>query len=204
MRIIDNKWMVVSISTEPEFKASTPRLLFEGLYINVGGVSEVVNLRLESIDPAHYGTKVGVMIRNTLEPASPNASVVVTALGDITFQYRTMELEAAHSTDDTINRVGFPHWVRLTREASQFTAQHSSDGVNWQTVQDKSSEQASSIEISMDERVHMGLAITSGSPARRAQAHMASVIVTGLVNPGGQFAQVNDIGCLADSMDCVK
>jgi tetratricopeptide (TPR) repeat protein len=163
-----------------------------------------ITAKIESIDPAHYGTKVGVMIRNTLEPASPNASVVVTALGDITFQYRTMELAATHDVDDTINRVGFPHWVRLTREASQFTAQHSSDGVNWQTVQDKSSEQASSIEISMDERVHMGLAITSGSPARRAQAHMASVIVTGLVNPGGQFAQVNDIGSLADSTDCVK
>ncbi|MFC1604445.1 protein kinase [Planctomycetota bacterium] len=34
-----DKWMVVSISTEPEFKAGTPQLLFEGLYSNVPGMS---------------------------------------------------------------------------------------------------------------------------------------------------------------------
>jgi len=34
-----DKWMVVSISTEPEFKAGTPQLLFEGLYNNVPGMS---------------------------------------------------------------------------------------------------------------------------------------------------------------------
>jgi serine/threonine protein kinase/WD40 repeat protein len=34
-----NKWMVVSISTEPEFVASTPKVLFEGPYGQVGGLS---------------------------------------------------------------------------------------------------------------------------------------------------------------------
>jgi serine/threonine-protein kinase len=34
-----NKWMVVSISTEPEFKAGTPQLVFEGPYVNVSGLS---------------------------------------------------------------------------------------------------------------------------------------------------------------------
>jgi len=35
----NDKWMVVSISTEPEFKAGTPEVLFEGPYINVDGMS---------------------------------------------------------------------------------------------------------------------------------------------------------------------
>ena len=35
----DNKWMVVSISTEPEFVAGTPQVLFEGPYSNVSGTS---------------------------------------------------------------------------------------------------------------------------------------------------------------------
>ena len=35
----NNKWMVVSISTESEFKAGTPQLLFEGPYLNVSGMS---------------------------------------------------------------------------------------------------------------------------------------------------------------------
>jgi len=34
-----DKWMVVSISTKPEFSPGTPRLLFEGPYNNVPGVS---------------------------------------------------------------------------------------------------------------------------------------------------------------------
>ena len=34
-----DKWMAVSISTEPEFKAGAPRLVFEGEYINVAGLS---------------------------------------------------------------------------------------------------------------------------------------------------------------------
>ena len=34
-----DKWMVVSISTEPEFTPGTPQVLFEGPYINVPGLS---------------------------------------------------------------------------------------------------------------------------------------------------------------------
>ena len=34
-----NKWMVVPVTSQPEFKAGTPRLLFEGSYVNVGGFS---------------------------------------------------------------------------------------------------------------------------------------------------------------------
>jgi Tol biopolymer transport system component len=35
----DNKWMVVSISTESEFEHGTPKVLFEGPYSNVSGLS---------------------------------------------------------------------------------------------------------------------------------------------------------------------
>jgi hypothetical protein len=34
-----DKWMVVSISTEPEFSAGIPQVVFEGPYINVSGLS---------------------------------------------------------------------------------------------------------------------------------------------------------------------
>jgi serine/threonine-protein kinase len=33
------KWMAAEVTTEPRFKASTPRMLFEGPYLNVPGVS---------------------------------------------------------------------------------------------------------------------------------------------------------------------
>ena len=34
-----NKWMAVAVTLEPEFKAETPRRLFEGPYVDVGGLS---------------------------------------------------------------------------------------------------------------------------------------------------------------------
>ncbi|MHC4433292.1 MAG: protein kinase domain-containing protein [Planctomycetota bacterium] len=34
-----SKWMVVSISTKPEFEAGTPQVVFEGPYVNVAGLS---------------------------------------------------------------------------------------------------------------------------------------------------------------------
>jgi eukaryotic-like serine/threonine-protein kinase len=34
-----NKWMVVAVSVEPEFKAEPPRILFDGPYVDVGGLS---------------------------------------------------------------------------------------------------------------------------------------------------------------------
>ncbi len=33
------KWMAAEVATQPQFRAGTPRLLFEGPYLNVAGVS---------------------------------------------------------------------------------------------------------------------------------------------------------------------
>jgi serine/threonine-protein kinase len=34
-----NKWMVVAVNLQPEFEVETPRLMFEGAYVQVGGPS---------------------------------------------------------------------------------------------------------------------------------------------------------------------
>jgi serine/threonine-protein kinase len=39
-----NKWIVVAVNFTPEFEAATPRVLFEGPYIDVGGLSFDVTL----------------------------------------------------------------------------------------------------------------------------------------------------------------
>ena len=56
-----SKWMVVSISTEPEFKAGTPQVVFEGPYINVGGLSYDVapnGQRFLVLQPQHDDSQV--------------------------------------------------------------------------------------------------------------------------------------------------
>ena len=155
-----------------------------------------ITTKIESVTPTHYTTQVGLMIRSTLEPTSPNASVVVNPLGDIAFQYRNVELGAMRSRYD-IRKIRLPCWVRLTRKGNRFTAQHSSDGVNWQTIRDESSVHDSSIEISMDQAVYIGLAITSCNPAHSAEAQMSNVVVTGgNVRSDGPFTISEDIGLL--------
>ncbi len=139
------------------------------------------------------------MIRNTLEPTSENAAVLITPAGGVVFQWRSKPLEATHSVYSDVGNITLPNWIRLTRKGSQFTAHHPSDGIDWYIVKDEGSNQASSIEIPMDENVHIGLAITSGSPTLRTRARISHVTVTGSVKPDGPFVQSNDIGLLEAS-----
>jgi tetratricopeptide (TPR) repeat protein/regulation of enolase protein 1 (concanavalin A-like superfamily) len=153
-----------------------------------------ITAKIENISPAHHGTQAGVMIRNTPGPTSPHASIVITPSGDVVFEYRTVELGATHSTRSAINRGEFPHWVRLTRQGNRFTAQYSSDGVNWEKVQDSGSNEPTPIEVSMNEPVHIGLAVTSGSPTHSARARIAHVTVTGSATLSGPLTVSEDIG----------
>jgi hypothetical protein len=60
--------MVVPVSLRPEFKAGTPRLLFEGPYVNVGGLSYDVTpdgrrfLLLEPVEHAASVTHLNVVL----------------------------------------------------------------------------------------------------------------------------------------------
>lgn len=148
--------------------------------------------KIESLAPPHYTTRAGLMIRSTLEPASPNASVIVTTLGDIIFQYRTVELEAARSSY-AAGKVKLPCWLRLTRNGNQFTAEHSGDGVSWLVMRDKNSGHTLAVEIPMGETVHIGLAVTSSSPVRTAEVRVSDVTVTGDISPDGPLTVSEDI-----------
>ena len=153
-----------------------------------------ITAKIESIDPAHYGIRVGVMIRDTLEPASRHVSVNVTPLHDVSFTYRPIELAAAQTVDDRSHHVELPHWVRLTRKGDQFTAQHSNDSVKWDPVaapQDPNKPVA--IKIPLNETVHIGLAVTSSNTTRAAEARISNVRVTGAVSPDGPFIHSEDI-----------
>ena len=156
-----------------------------------------ITAKIESIDSAHYGTQAGIMVRNTLDPTSPHVSIAITSLGIVTFQCRAMELAAAHSTDETINRVELPHWVRLTRKGNRFTAQHSRDGIEWERVVHYDDPNIlSAVEITMNETIHIGLAVTSHNSSRTAEARLSNVDITGSVTPDGPFTLSDDISPL--------
>jgi tetratricopeptide (TPR) repeat protein len=153
-----------------------------------------ITAKIESVEHVHNWTKAGLMIRNTLDPASENGMVLITPTGRVFFQWRDREMGVARGTVTDVNRVTLPHWVQLTRQGNQFTAQHSSDGVQWEAVVDpRGPNKPTSIEISMNETVYVGLAVTSHNTTRAAEARISNVTVTGSVNPPGPFVDLKDI-----------
>jgi hypothetical protein len=87
-----------------------------------------------------------------------------------------------------------PYWVRLTRKGNRFTAQHSSDGVNWlAVVNPQDPNEPTPVEIPMNETVYVGLAVTSHNTTRAAEARISNVTVSGSVTPGGPFTLSQDI-----------
>jgi hypothetical protein len=83
--------------------------------------------------------KAGVMIRDTLDPGSRHATVVLTPGNGVAFQQRLTA--GGFSTNMNLAGVASPHWVRVVCEsvvgqAGQFrlSGLHSFDGVNWAPV----------------------------------------------------------------------
>jgi tetratricopeptide (TPR) repeat protein len=151
-----------------------------------------ITAKIDSIENVNEWTKAGVMIRRTLEPDSPNAMMLVTPSGRLSFQYRCTDFESTSAIYTLPGSIPLPHWVRLTRQADRFTAKHSDDGVMWQDVLE-TSDQPATIEIPMDKTAYIGLAVTSHDPSRIAEAHISNVTVTGSVTPAGPFDHSQDI-----------
>jgi regulation of enolase protein 1 (concanavalin A-like superfamily) len=110
------------------------------------------------------------------------------------FQYRTREGGITLSRQGAAQLVGFPHWVRLTRRGNLFTAQHSSDGLNWEEARSTDPNRAGPVEIAMAETVHVGLALTSHDARRVATARVSHVTAAGNLSPTGPFTMSEDIG----------
>jgi len=148
--------------------------------------------RIGSIENVQEWTKAGVMIRATLEPDSPNAMVLATPSGIVSFQYRPKAFEITKQMDMPLDRIQLPHWVRLTRQGNRFTAQHATDNVNWQDVEDPSGRPAT-VEIPMGPTVYIGLAANSRDVTRTAEARISHVTTTGSISPAGPFTESQDI-----------
>jgi regulation of enolase protein 1 (concanavalin A-like superfamily) len=73
--------------------------------------------------------KAGVMIRQTLDPGSPEA------FGDFnpgnTFEYLSRSTASGTTTYNGGTAIGVPNWVKVVRSGSNVTIYHSTDGMNW-------------------------------------------------------------------------
>jgi len=168
---------------------------FHFAYKQLSGEGSII-AKIENLTYTSGWAKAGVMIRETLNANSPHAMVVITPGNGVAFQFRV----DTGGTSTNINQedINAPHWVKLTRSANTFTAQHSADGQNWVDVQ---GDLSSMIDIPMSVNTYVGLALTAQNPFATCEAVFSNVSTNGTVSPTGPFTQSQDIGIRSNAAD---
>ncbi|MHC4324714.1 MAG: LamG domain-containing protein, partial [Planctomycetota bacterium] len=158
---------------------------FHYAYRMLTGVGSI-QARVLSMDNTHDWAKAGVMIRETLDPGSVHASMVLTPAQGVSFQRRP-STDAASTSDNsaTGGSEAAPYWVKIERDfAGSFTASSSTNGSTWTPLGMPQS-------IPMGTKDDIGLALTSHDTALTCQAVFTNVTTSGNVTP--QWAH-QDIG----------
>jgi hypothetical protein len=130
----------------------------------------------------------GLMVRQTLEPESRHASMLVTpeeGEGRFAFRCRPVPAGATNSLHSTRGQVSDPTntWVKIKRQGNSFTAFTSQDGAAWTTFAGPEVDAqgypsvANPVTIDMPETVYMGLAVTSHSAGQLSTAEFDRILI---------------------------
>jgi hypothetical protein len=146
---------------------------FQYAYKTLTGVGSIV-AKVQSVDNTNNWAKAGVMIRETLEPGSTHASMIVTPAQGVSFQRRFTT--DGTSSDTTTADIVTPQWVKIERDiAGNFRASYSANGSSWTLLGTEN--------IQMSTNVYIGLAVTSHDAALACEAVISNVTTTGNVGP---------------------
>ena len=132
---------------------------FQYAYRPLTGNGTIV-ARVAAVNGSDGWTKVGVMIRGSLDPGAAHAFMLVSTSRGLAFQRRTTT--AGISTHTAAGTGTAPRWVRLARTGNVVAASVSADGTTWTRVGEDS--------IALPATALVGLAVTS---------HTTSALATG-------------------------
>jgi hypothetical protein len=164
---------------------------FHYAYKTLSGPGSIV-ARVESVENTNEWAKAGVMIRETLDPGSVHATMVVTPAQGVSFQRRPGTGDASTSANSTTGDEAAPYWVKIERDlAGNFTAYSSADGSTWQML-------GVSESIQMGANVHIGLAVTAHNAEAISEAIFTNVTTTGSV---GLLWANQDIGIASNNAE---
>ena len=132
-----------------------------------GDVDVIVRVTPDSfIDP---WAKFGIMVRDSLQPDSPHAYLLLSGSEGVAFQRRHgAGGQTSHSDGGAASS---SEWLRLVRTGDRFTAFRSVDGLSWVPFAED--------DIHMEGAVFVGLAVTSHSFGSLATATFDHISVSG-------------------------
>jgi hypothetical protein len=158
--------------------------------------------RVDRLDNTNEWAKVGVMIRNTLDPSSTWAYVLWAGTYGVRFQTRPT-LGGAGASDTPIatadqTAVRIPAWIKLERKGDQFFGYYATG----ETVTTWTPMVWNPQTITMNADVYIGLAVTSHAAAAVTQAELSGVETTGTVTGSWQSVSLGveqPVGNLPDT-----
>jgi len=153
---------------------------------------------IQNVDP---WTKVGVMIRESLQADSTYAAALVTPGNGVGMQWRPTTSQSTSSSMS--GGLSAPYWVKVTRVGNVFTAYSSPDGSTW-------TQSGSPQTFGMSSSCYVGLVATSHNPNVWASATMTGVtaipsgfytkklvpgmVVAFLANADGKYVTADNAG----------
>jgi len=142
----------------------------EFYFIPQSGTTDLkLKVHILSLEGKHEWTKVGLMMRETLDANSKHADCFQTLNRGVVFQYRESTWSSGRQFNNP-ERGGV--WLQLEKQGNTYTCSWSTDGENW-------SEGHSRI-VEMGDDFQYGMAMTSHDEYRLADAFYEDFTVEGL------------------------
>ena len=138
---------------------------FHFAYKELSGACKIIAkvYSLENTDPF---AKAGIMIRDSLDANARYCALLMTPENGVRFQYRIAINDISNRQFDP--NVAVPYWIRLERSSGGLVrAYRSSNGSNWT--------QFSLQQVTMDNPIYIGLAVTSHDPVVVCEAKFSNI-----------------------------
>jgi RHS repeat-associated protein len=130
-----------------------------------------------------YGAQAGIMIRQTLNANSIDATLVYRAQ-DYFFLFDRSTSGGTTANPDYFGAPAIPYWIKLTYASGSLSAYGSRDGVNWVPA-------GSSVAVNFGSSLYVGLAVTSASDPTLATATFDSVSISSTATPAPDITSLS-------------
>lgn len=179
--------MDIGLPKEPGLAAhENGKFNIESTGTNIGGTSDSfgyefqtlngngsIVARLASSNRASWGSKVGIMLRESLQPNASYSMIGFVPHSGITSEMRTAT--GSQSVNDPNNKASFHiyslhNWFKISRVGNQITNSCSRDGVNWIVISQQ--------DLPISTSVYVGLVATGGLDTFPSKALFDNVTVT--------------------------